>query len=164
MKKHLISGAALLMLGALPASLAADASTRCSSFVDDAQRLACYDAQFGKPVRPDAAQKMSTPAPTATAPQAVVQVPPAAVLRSELLVPPAVPREQNVTGRITAVSRISNDRFVVTLDNGQMWTQLERDLSAEVQVGDTIKVRPTMLGSWTLETRGGVRTRVRSAR
>jgi hypothetical protein len=143
MNKPLIT-AVLLLMGSLSAALAADAVPRCSGLFDDAQRLACYDAQFGKPVRIASAPQ--------AAPQAAVQVP---------AVPP---REETVTSRITAVSRISNDRFLVTLDNGQKWTQLERDSSVEVQIGDTVKVRPAMLGSWMLETRSGVRTRVRSAR
>ena len=73
-------------------------------------------------------------------------------------------RAQPVSARITAVSRLSNDRFAITLDNGQVWTQLERDLAAEVRAGDTIQIRPAMLGSWMLETRGGVKTRVKPAR
>lgn len=68
-----------------------------------------------------------------------------------------------MTARIVRVSRVSNDRFQVTLDSGQVWTQLERDSNAEVAVGDTVKIRPALLGSWMLETRAGVRTRVRQA-
>jgi hypothetical protein len=33
-----------------------------------------------------------------------------------------------------------------------------------VSAGDTVQIRPAMLGSWMLETRGGVKTRVRLAR
>jgi hypothetical protein len=81
-------------------------------------------------------------------------------------VPPAAspPTSQPVSARITAVRQLSNERFAITLDNGQVWTQNERDLTAEVRVGDTVQIRPAMLGSWMLETRGGVKTRVKPAR
>ena len=69
-----------------------------------------------------------------------------------------------MSAKIVAVGQLPNDRFAVTLDNGQLWMQLERDVGVEVRVGDTVTIRPAMLGSWILETRGGNRTRVRLAR
>lgn len=132
-------GSAVVALLAVSGSVRAAESHHCAAVLKNSQRLACYDATFGKPVRPVAAQppQVAAPAPA-----------------------PAKP----VTARITQVSRILNDRFAITLDNGQVWTQLERDLSAEVHAGDTVQIRPALLGSWMLETRGGVRTRVRLTR
>jgi hypothetical protein len=159
---HAVAAAVL----ALPCMGVAAESHRCAGVFDDAQRLACYDAAFGKPARP-----VASPAP------AVPVVPPAPVVQRAAPaepapaapappVPPAVspPPAQPVSARITAVRQLSNERFAITLDNGQQWTQNERDPAAEVRVGDTVQIRPAMLGSWMLETRGGVKTRVRPAR
>lgn len=162
MRHHATASAAVAALLAVSSqAFAAEGTRRCFDIYDDPQRLACYDSLFGKPVRPGAAQLpapavvTADPTPPAAAPR-VAAPPPAKA--------PAPAPAQPVTGRITAVSRLANDRFAITLDNGQVWTQLERDLSAEVSAGDTVQIRPAMLGSWMLETRGGVKTRVRLAR
>jgi hypothetical protein len=152
MKAHPVF-AAVLLLGVMPAVHAAEPAPRCTSVFDDAQRLACYDAQFGKPRRPDAAQPASHAAP---APVTAAPVSPTAPTTPK-------PRVELIAGRVTAVHRIAGDRFMFTLDNGQDWTQLERDPNVQIEVGDTVKIRRAMLGSWMLETRDGVRTRVRSA-
>jgi len=162
-KNNTVIGAAVAAVLVLPSITRAAENHRCSAIFDDSQRLACYDSLFGKPVRPGAAQLpapavvTADPTPPAAAPR--VAAPPPAKAPA-----PAPAPAQPVTGRITAVSRLANDRFAITLDNGQVWTQLERDLSAEVSAGDTVQIRPAMLGSWMLETRGGVKTRVRLAR
>ncbi|MBK9250714.1 MAG: hypothetical protein IPM70_02020 [Proteobacteria bacterium] len=164
MRHHATASAAVAALLAVSSqAFAAEGTRRCFEIYDDPQRLACYDSLFGKPVRPGAAQLpapavvTADPTPPAAAPR--VAAPPPAKAPA-----PAPAPAQPVTGRITAVSRLANDRFAITLDNGQVWTQLERDLSAEVSAGDTVQIRPAMLGSWMLETRGGVKTRVRLAR
>ncbi|MCC6633474.1 MAG: hypothetical protein IT482_15540 [Gammaproteobacteria bacterium] len=171
MRHHATASAAVAALLAVSSqAFAAEGTRRCFEIYDDPQRLACYDSLFGKPVRPGAAQPPAAPAQL-PAPAVVTAdpTPPAAAPRVAAPPPakapaPAPAPAQPVTGRITAVSRLANDRFAITLDNGQVWTQLERDLSAEVSAGDTVQIRPAMLGSWMLETRGGVKTRVRLAR
>jgi hypothetical protein len=177
MRHHATARAAVAALLAASQAFAAEGTRRCFEIYDDPQRLACYDSLFGKPVRPGAAQLPAAPPPPPA--PAVVRAdptPPAAVaprVTAPASAPTPATRQppakapapaQPVTARITAVSRLANDRFAVTLDNGQVWTQLERDLSAEVHAGDTVQIRPALLGSWMLETRGGVRTRVRLTR
>lgn len=164
MRHHATASAAVAALLAVSSqAFAAEGTRRCFEIYDDPQRLACYDSLFGKPVRPGAAQLpapavvTADPTPPAAAPR--VAAPPPAKAPA-----PAPAPAQPVTGRITAVSRLANDRFAITLDNGQVWTQLERDLAAEVRAGDTIQIKPAMLGSWMLETRGGVKTRVKPTR
>lgn len=155
-------GAAVAALLALPSLTLGAGSPRCSDIFDDAQRLACYDGAFGKPARPVGAAPSASVAPAAPVAQRLAPVPAPAVAAP--VQPAAKAKDEPVSGQVVAVGRLPNDRFSVTLDNGQLWTQLERDLAAEVRVGDTVSIRPGMLGSWMLETRGGVKTRVKPAR
>jgi len=155
-------GAAVATLVALPSLTFGAGGPRCSDIFDDAQRLACYDSAFGKPVRPAGAAPSAPLAPAAPVAQRLTPAPAAAVAAP--VQPAAKAKNEPVSGKVVAVGTLSNDRLAVTLDNGQLWTQLERDLAAEVRVGDTVSVRPGMLGSWMLETRGGVKTRVKLAR
>jgi hypothetical protein len=163
MKKNNIAiGVAVAAALVLPSITRAAESHRCAAIPEDGPRLACYDGAFGRPARPAVAPTASAAPALPMAPQVVAPMPAAAPVAPPAQ--PAKPKEGPVSAKIVAVGQLSNDRFSVTLDNGQLWTQLERDVGAEVRVGDTITLRPAMLGSWMLETRGGVRTRVRQVR
>ncbi len=159
MKNITLVGAAIGALIAVSCNASAAENHRCSAIYDDAQRLACYDGTFGKPARPAGVQAPAAPVAQRSAP--VVAPAPAPTLPPQ---PAAKAKDGPVSGQIVAVGRLSSDRFAVTLDNGQLWMQLERDLNAQVKVGDAVIVRPGVLGSWLLETRGGVKTRVKLAR
>ena len=156
--------------------MAAQQAPRCSDLFDDVQRLACYDAAFGKPVRPGNA---SSPAPVAQAPvapaqsQAPVQASTPAPVRAPAAPAPGAriapvleaPRAErapsSLVAAISALRTLADERFVVTLDNGQVWEQLERDRTAEVKVGDRVTVRKAALGSFVLVTANKVQTKVR---
>ena len=61
-------------------------------------------------------------------------------------------------------ARRNNGWFVVTLDNGQVWSQTETRPDALVRVGDNITLRKARLGSYTLRTVEGIDTRVKRDR
>jgi hypothetical protein len=156
---------------AVASQVHAQQAPRCSDLFDDAQRLACYDAAFGKPSRTPAGG--STAAPSASAPvtrSAATALPSAPASSPAPAAPVAVPAPAAApalaaqplvgTSAVTQVARTANGRFVVTLDNGQVWGQLERDPTAEVQIGDKVTVRKASLGSYMMVTKSGVRTRV----
>lgn len=167
-KNNIVLGSAMAAVFALPSITTAADSHRCSSILDDGPRLACYDGAFGKPTRPAASTgvpavpQAAAPVPTASASRVPAAVAPAAPATAPAK--PAKAKDEPFPAKIVAVGQLPNDRFTVTLDNGQLWMQLERDVGAEVRVGDTVTLRPAMLGSWILETRSGIRTRVRLAR
>lgn len=158
----------------------AQQAPRCSDLYDDAQRLACYDAAFGKPARPagSGAATPRAPAATATAAGAPAAAAPAAVRAAPVApAPPAAvstapaasarahaAKPSSVSAGVTAVTRRADGRLVVTLDDGQVWSQIERDAAVEVAVGDKVTVRPGLLGSNILVTRAGVQTKVKSGR
>jgi hypothetical protein len=170
MKKNNTAIGAAVVAALVPSITGSAEDHRCSAIFDDGQRLACYDTAFGKPARPAVAVATApalpqpvAPAPAATPPRVV----PAAVASAPPVAAPAQPakaKDAPFPAKVVAVGQLSNDRFAVTLDNGQLWMQIERDVGAEVRVGDTVTLRPAMLGSWILETRVGIRTRVRLAR
>jgi hypothetical protein len=169
----LFSGSAILLIAPLLAGAAQ--APRCSDLYDDAQRLACYDAAFGKPVRPGAAPvapqapavgQSPAQAPVQSSVQSATRAPVAPVPGARIAppVPEPLPAEKapsSLTASISSLRRLSDERFVVTLDNGQVWEQLERDRAAEVKVGDRVTVRKAMLGSFVLVTASKVQTKVR---
>lgn len=68
---------------------------------------------------------------------------------------------ESVSGKVVKVARQPAGEFVLTLDNGQVWTQLQVDLRARVAVGDTVTIRKAALGSYLLVTANRYATRVR---
>ncbi|HUQ11877.1 MAG TPA: hypothetical protein VM146_16300 [Steroidobacteraceae bacterium] len=106
----------------------------CTSVQDDAERLACYDRTFGTP--------------TAPKPQAD---------------PPAKPPEAVPEKFSAVVSKIEwrNGVFVLTLDNGQVWIQSERDSRVQIEAGETVSIRKASLGSFLLSSKQGLGARVR---
>ena len=169
-KNNTVIGAAVAAVLVLPSITRAAENHRCSAIFDDSQRLACYDGAFGKPARPAAAVATAPAAPQSVAPAPapspprVAPPPVASAAPAAAPAQPAKSKDEPFPAKVVAVGQLPNDRFTVTLDNGQLWMQLERDVGAEVRVGDTVTLRPAMLGSWILETRAGIRTRVRLAR
>lgn len=139
---------------------AADKSHGCSRVQDDAGRLACYDAAFGKPV-PPASRPVAEPA-AAPPPAPKVEARPAAVITADK--DRKADKEKQPRDRVTAVvaevSITPRGLHTVTLDNGEVWRQLEPDQAVVIETGDTISLRSGALGSYQLVTKTDVRTRV----
>jgi hypothetical protein len=153
---------ALVLSLALPlGSVAAESSHPCAQVRDDSDRLACYDATFGKPARSatpvaDASEVPARPVPAPVATPLLSVAPEKSVAKAEKeAAGPAIG-----AATVTQVQRRVDGRLVVTLDNAQTWVQLERDAAIEVAVGDKITVRSAMFGSYILVTKSGLQTRV----
>jgi hypothetical protein len=114
--------------------LADGAMHHCADLPNDAKRLACYDAEFGRPAATEAASATDPTRSTARA---------------------------TVTSAVTALELKRNGRFVATLANGQVWAQSELEPAASVVVGDIVTVRPASLGSYLIVTKAGIATRVK---
>jgi hypothetical protein len=110
---------------------------RCAELGDDAERLACYDAEFGKP-----SAGAPTPAPAAGG-------------------TPQKPEIASVKSVVAAVTHKRDGRFLVTLANGQIWEQSELESKASVEAGDAVTVRRASFGSYLLVTKAGIATRVK---
>jgi hypothetical protein len=78
------------------------------------------------------------------------------------------PRTPVLGVRVATVVRISvrpkTGRFIVTLDNGQRWSQIENKADVRLDIGDEIKLEKSTLGSYMLTTALGVQTRVKRSR
>ena len=156
-----------------PVSVLAADPPRCNELPNDAQRLGCYDAVFGKPVGAGAqAARVAPVAPAAAAATAVAPVAPVAVAATATTAtavaaaPAPAPaksaaKPQEFTSSITALGKSADGRFIATLENGGQWLQTERDSRNEVKVGDAVTLQPGMFSSWTLETKAGYSVRVK---
>jgi hypothetical protein len=147
---------------AIPAYACAEDSHRCAQQFDDAQRLACYDAQYGKPmiVRPSsgaAAAPATVAAPVVAAPVVAAPAVAASKPRAAKVAVPA----GNFTASISKLDLLRDGRFRATFDSGEVWTQLEPDKAVVLAVGDKVTVKKAMLGSFLLVTPAGIITRVK---
>jgi len=113
---------------------------------DDAERLACYDAEFGKPTA-------AVPTPASESAE-----------KDFGLAAHGTPQQAEiatVTSVVAAVARKRDGRFLVTLANGQRWEQSELESKASVEAGDTVTVRRASFGSFLIVTKAGIATRVK---
>jgi hypothetical protein len=69
-----------------------------------------------------------------------------------------------IEATVVQLSVRSNGRFIVTLDNGTVWSQSQNKPDVRVSVGDNITLKKASLGSYQLVTRDGVSTRVKRDR
>lgn len=147
----------LLLAAVLLTSLTvrADEPQRCAALADDRARLACYDSIFGRP-----AAAAAPAAATAADPEADFGLTEAAKRARE----PEESRErfpESISGMVAKVARQPAGELVLTLDNGQVWTQVQVDARARVAVGDTVTIKKAALGSHLLVTEDRYATRVR---
>jgi hypothetical protein len=175
--------AAAVLGTASPDALAAGDPRSCVAIADDAARLACYDRALGRPAA-------SKPAPVAaTAPAATVATAAAAASAAPAPAAPAPAKKDpvgefglseeakqakdpakaaeaaaapaSITARVVSLRWRKYGEFVVTLDNAQVWAQIEPMPSAVVKVGDTVTIKKALFGSYTLVTAGRIGTKVR---
>lgn len=175
----------------LPPASRADASlTPCVEIADDAARLACYDRVAGRaaaaPVTSTpAAAASATAAPTAAASATAA---PATAAPATTVVPPATAASGNdpvaefglsqqaikqrdpegwvdsISGTVRGVTQNASGRYVVELDNGQVWAQAETDAYPVLKAGDAISIRRAAVGSFVLTGPRSVAWRVRRLR
>jgi hypothetical protein len=75
-----------------------------------------------------------------------------------------VPSLTAIAATVVQLSVRKNGRFIVTLDNGTIWSQSQNKADVRVAVGDNITLQKASLGSYLLVTRDGISTRVKRDR
>ena len=164
----------LFVLGlGFPVAHAAGTAGGCVSIDDDRARLACYDEAYGR----TATTRASAPAAAAGAPSGShggdrdAARPPApspeqarqnfGLSAEKVLGPQGGPTE--IEAKVTAVQANEvTGRAVVTLDNGQVWQQLEATKATKrPRPGDQVVIREASLGSYLMVApeRGSARVR-----
>jgi hypothetical protein len=161
--------------GVSPAVLAAGDPRSCVAIADDGARLSCYDRALGRSAapKPAPATPASAAAPAAAAAVAVPVAPAkdpvgefglteqAKQAKDPSKAAAAAAAPESITGRVVSLRWRKYGEFVVTLDNAQVWAQIEPMPSAVVRVGDTVTIKKALFGSYTLVTAGRIGTKVR---
>ena len=161
-----------------PAAHAADTAAKCLGIDDDRARLACYDEAYGR----TATTHASAPAVAAGAPVAATAATAAAATATPARPPAPTPEQarQNfglsaekvlgpqggpteIKAKVAAVQANEiTGRAVVTLDNGQVWQQVEETRATKrPRAGDEVIIREASLDSYLMVTpeRGSARVR-----
>lgn len=163
-----------VVLGTLlcPAAGASDPVAACTNIADAAARLECYDRASGRKVDAGAAAGAVAGTAAAASAQPVVAAPQAAAPPVDSTATFGLSREkiaevQQESGELKAtVASVANHsqpgRWVVTLDNGQVWEQRETTpASRRPQPGDRVTITTASLGSYLLTAPGRGSNRVR---
>jgi hypothetical protein len=161
-----------LTMACLQVAAAAEDVGSCAGIDDDAARLACYDRIAGRSQA--AAGTIVAAAPTAPATPADVPVP--AVTEagaqdfglSEADKKARDPQKygasspDSITRTVRTVAKDGYGRFTITLDDGQVWTQVEMEAAvAHPRPGDVVTISRASLGSFKLRSDRTSLTRVR---
>jgi hypothetical protein len=136
------------LTGAAAMAPAADQVTdrlhACTTEVNDARRLACYDAAIGR-----------------SAGQADDVGVTGELLRNKRREAGlTVKAPEDMSAKVVSVILPSTGKFLVTLDNGQVWRQQEA-LDFPLQAGDIVTVHHGLLGAlWMINGHHNLETRV----
>jgi hypothetical protein len=158
----LVIAVAAALIAAGTARAAAPASTAeflaCAAEKDDARRLACFDAAVDR----------ARTAPASPAP-AVAPVPLSKeerfglhgeLKREKAQEVPELQELEQLQAEVTKVSSKPHGELVVTLENGQVWTEIQPNSGARVKAGERVTIKPGVLGSFLLVPPNGRSTKV----
>lgn len=180
MKYVLLSAALLLAAPAAHAQVAESDVVRCAAVVADAERLACYDAIADRvsaaasvaAARREAAVAAAAKAEAEAAAVAAKAAEEAAARKRDSFGAETTPQRDALAddklSELTAkVADVYTDRYgmyLLMLDNGQQWKQVDGKLLIPRE-GDDVTVKRAALGSYTLKIeRQGRTVKVRRIR
>jgi hypothetical protein len=146
----------------------------CRAITDSAARLACFDretAALASAPASSAAAPAPAPAPAATpesnAASAIASAAPvldaqqsfgvsgSAIAASKEAAGARPAELAKIEARIVALALTGNGRTLFTLDNTQVWRQLESDGDVLAKLGDTATISRGVLGSYSLHLKSG---------
>ena len=122
-------GAIESVSGQQPDNVTIDAR-RCLQIESPAERLACFEAEVSA----------APAAPAPAAPARTVDVAP------PLPAAPAKAEESTSVGNITSLQAREPNRYLITLDNGEVWEQRVAK-RFQLRVGQQVRVEPSQWGS-----------------
>jgi hypothetical protein len=122
-----------------------DRMRNCATEADEAKRLVCYDSAIG---RSKSGQNDD------------LGVTGELLRHKEKQAGTAPPPPQDLHGKVVAIANRGFGKFAVTLDNGQVWAELEVP-DFTLRVGDAVTIRRGVLGAlWMVSASGRSQTRV----
>ncbi|RDV26657.1 hypothetical protein DXV75_06625 [Alteromonas aestuariivivens] len=137
--------------------------SQCSAENDSLKRLLCYD-RLAESLNQNQLQlqpsKGSENPPVVAVPpktEAQVNSPKVASSGQEIAFglehkqAPKVDQDERLYGKITKLSETPYDKYIITLDNGTVWTQTDSS-PLRLKVGDQVYVERGMLGAFYLST------------
>jgi hypothetical protein len=149
----------------------------CRALTDAAARLACFDRETAALASEPAAALTAAPAiaapanvaPATTATSHAAPAHPASVLDAQQsfgLSGSAIaaneeasgarpPKVSKIEARVVALALTGNGRTLFTLDNTQVWQQLESEGEMLAKLGDTATISRGLLGSYWLQLKSG---------
>jgi hypothetical protein len=172
MKRSVMAAAmAIVLPGVMPVTAAertTDALLACANETDDAQRLRCFDAvvaglRKAPPAPAAAAAAAPTPAPAAASPPppaAAAPTPEAKFGARGEIKPDRHEELSELTGTVTALGTKPHGELIVTLDNGQVWAEIQTSSKVRLKTGDTVRIERGALGSYSLIAPNGRSSKV----
>jgi len=157
----------------------------CRAIADSAARLACFDRETAALASAPALSSATAPAaPAAPSVSATAAAPesngaPAVAAAAPRSAPPVLDAQQSfgmsgsaiaaneeakgarpakltkIEGRIVALALTGNGRTLFTLDNTQVWRQLESEGDMLARLGDSATISRGLLGSYWLQLKSG---------
>jgi hypothetical protein len=157
-------------MGLAPAKAAersTEAMLACADQADDAQRLRCFDAvvaNLRKAPPPSATVAAAAPAaaPPVAAPQPAAPAPTAEQrfgARGDIK-PDRHEDLKDIDGTVTALGAKPHGELIVTLDNGQVWAEIQTGSKVRLKIGDTVKIERGAMGSYSLIAPNGRSSKV----
>lgn len=152
-----------------------DGVLACRNLTDAAARLACFDRETAAlaqapatpvaavPAAPLAAPPATAAAPAPPAVPAVALTPlqrfglsDSAVAAKEVAAGAQAPKDSKMQAHIAALALVADGRTLFTLDNAQVWRQLEADgTDVMARLGEAVTISRGLLGSYWLQTKSG---------
>ncbi|HTC53159.1 MAG TPA: hypothetical protein VK700_14570 [Steroidobacteraceae bacterium] len=170
----LLVGGLGMQWGASFASAPSDCMDSCAVLRSDAARLACFDQELERRKTPTPGRVCAVPAPAAPAATAPLPSPAtsAAANPATKPIPPPPPlaaserppRPQPISAQVVAIADASAGKVAITLDNGEVWEQVETREGFRVLLHHGVTITPGLFGSYLLTTDDHRTARVRRIR
>jgi hypothetical protein len=172
--RGIVMAMALMLARPVVASPPLEGVLACRGIANNAARLACFDresALVAAHVQATAGERQppaeaSTPAGAPATPAAVAGpaaahdsaldrlqtfgIPPAQILEREEAARKAPPPLQHIEAHIVGMAGMGDGREIFTLDNHQVWAELEPDGDLYAKPGASVEISRGWLGSYSL--------------